>query len=423
MTFGPVWASGAHQAPPTIALSESRRVDVAVIGAGYMGVTAALALATGGARVAVVEKGALAAGASGLNGGQVIPGLKSGPSELIARLGRERGEAVIRYVTRSAERVFELVREYGMDCEFVRSGWIQAAASRAALPEIKVRVAECNQWGGDAVVLEAHAVQSLLGSRTGAYRGGWLDRNAGTLQPLNYLYGLVRAAQGAGADIYTESSAAAISRQRELWQLRLAHGPTLSADSILVCTNAYTDDLWPGLRQSVLPASSLQLATAPLSASLLAQILPQRQAVSESRRVMNYFRIGPQGRLVFGGRGPFRTAQPRDYDELIRGMVRLYPQLQGVPVEYCWAGKVALTRDYLPHVHQPRPGLWLALGCNGRGIGLMSALGTSLGQQLLGRSATHPFGVTPLRPLPLHRLHKLYASGLIQYFRLLDRLS
>ena len=423
MTFGPVWASGAHQAPLTIRLPESRRVDVAVIGAGYMGVTAALALAAVGARVAVVEKGALAQGASGVNGGQVIPGLKSGPSGLIAQLGRDRGEAVIRYVMRSADVVFELVRQHGLDCGIARSGWIQATATRAAVPEMSARVAQCNQWGGDAVMLEAHELQPLLGSRTDAYRGGWLDRKAGTIHPLNYLYGLVCAAQGAGADIYTGSRAMDISRQGELWQLRLAHGPALTADAILVCTNAYTDDLWPGLRQSVLPASSLQVATAPLSASLLAQILPQRQAVSEGRRVMNYFRIGPQGRFVFGGRGPFRTARPHDYDELIRGMVRLYPQLQGVPVEYCWAGKVALTRDYLPHLHQPRPGLWLALGCNGRGIGLMSALGTSLGQQLLGRPATHPFAVSPLRPLPLHRLHKLYAGGLIQYFRLLDRLS
>ena len=423
MTFASVWMSDANDEPQTTQLLESRRVDVAVIGAGYMGITAALALAMGGAQVVVVEKAGLAQGASGLNGGQVIPGLKRGPSELIAQLGQERGAAVIQFVIRSAESVFELIRKHDIDCDAVRCGWVQAAVSRSALPELTARAAEFNQWGGDAAVLDRHEVHTQLGSREGVYCGGWLNRNAGTIHPLNYLYGLVHAAQMAGATIYTESNAAQITMRGQHWQVGLAHGPTVIANGILVCTNAYADNLWPGLRQSIIPASSLQIATAPLPASLLAKILPRRHAVSDSRRVMNYFRIGPQGRFIFGGRGPFRDARRRDYDELGRAMVRLYPQLKDVPVEHRWAGRVALTRDYLPHVHQPKPGLWLALGCNGRGIGLMSALGTSLGAQLLGRTATHPFAVSPLRPLPFHRLHKLYAGSMIQYYRLLDRLN
>ena len=423
MTPVSVWVAGANNAPPTSRLSESSRVDVAIIGAGYTGISAALALTLGGARVAVLEQGALAAGASGLNGGQLIPGLKSSPSELIAQLGSQHGAAVIQFVMGSAALVFELVRKHGIDCDAERSGWIQPTVSRSALPELRLRAADCNRWGGDAVVLERQEIEELLGSRTGAYCGGWLNRGAGTLHPLNYLYGLVRAAQVTGATVFTQSKATQIDREDHLWQVRLAHGPTVSANDVLICTNAYSDDLWPGLRQSILPASSLQIATAPLAASLLAKILPQRQAVSDSRRVMNYFRIGPRGRFMIGGRGPFGEVRRRHYDELVRVMLDLFPQLQGVPVELCWGGKVALTRDFLPHIHQPKRGLWLALGCNGRGIGLMSALGTALGEQLLGLTATHPFAVSPLQPLPLHRLHKFYAGGLIRCFRMLDRLS
>jgi glycine/D-amino acid oxidase-like deaminating enzyme len=423
MSTSPVWTTGANPAPAAVRLTESARADVAVVGAGYLGVTAALALAAGGARVVVVERGTLAEGASALNGGQVIPGLKRGPSGLIAQLGRERGEAVARFVMRSADQVFGLIQRHGIDCSAVRSGWIQAAASPAALPEQRARVAEINARGGAAVLLDAHELQRLLGSRAGAYCGGWQNREAGTLHPLNYLYGLVRAALAGGARICTQSEAVQVTWQAPAWQVRLAHGPVLSAAQLLVCTNAYSDDLWPGLRQSILPASSLQIATAPLPATLLAQILPQGQAVSDSRRVMNYFRIGPQGRFMIGGRGPFRAARRSDYDGLIRAMWRLYPQLRGTAVEHCWEGRVALTRDFLPHVHQPRPGLWCVLGCNGRGIALASALGTAIGNQLLGRADTHPFAVTPLRRLPLHGLHRLYAGGLIQYFRLLDRLG
>ena len=423
MTPSSVWKYCASEAPQAARLTESLRVDVAVIGAGYAGITAALALATGGASVAVIEAGALGGGGSGLNGGQLIPGLKSSPSELIAMLGPERGAAVVRFVMGTADHVFELIRRHRIDCDAQRHGWIQAAVSPAVLPQMRSRATESSQWGGEGVVLDAREVKALIGSRTGVYCGGWLNRRAGTLHPLNYLYGLVRAAQAAGARIFAQSMATAITGDARRWQVGLAHGPTLTASEVLICTNAYADNLWPGLRQSMLAANSLQIATAPLAPQVLATLLPQRQAVSDGRRVMNYFRIGPLGRFMIGGRGPFGAARQRHYDDLLRDALNIFPQLRGVPIEQRWVGKVALTRDFLPHVHQPRPGLWLTLGCNGRGIGLMSALGTALGEQLLGRAATQPFEVSPVRPLPLHRLHRLYAGALIQGFRLLDRLG
>ncbi|MBS0388827.1 MAG: FAD-binding oxidoreductase [Proteobacteria bacterium] len=423
MIAASVWTNQAGAAPKTGALPGPLRVDVAVVGAGYLGTTAALALAAGGARVAVLERGELGQGASGLNGGQVIPGLKRSPAEIEAQLGRERGGAVNRFVLRSADAVFELVARHGIECGAVRNGWIQAAASHAAWLQQRARVNEINERGGNATLLDARELQQLLGVRAGAYAGGWLNRDAGTLHPLNYLYGLARAALAAGVHLHTQSPVVGLQGQAPAWQLRLAHGPVVTAGQVLICTNAYSDDLYPGLRQSILPATSLQIASAPLAPELRAQILPQGQAVSDSRRVMNYFRIGPQGRFMIGGRGPFRAARRSDYDGLVSAMHRLFPQLRDVPVEYRWAGQVALTRDFLPHVHQPRPGLWCVLGCNGRGVALASALGTAIGEQLLGRPGTHPFEVTPLRRLPLHNLHRLYAGGLIQYFRLLDRLG
>lgn len=418
-----VWSASATPAPSLARLDESLRADVLVIGAGYLGVTAALALAGAGARVVAVDRGNLDDGASALNGGQVIPGLKLGPAALIRQLGREQGEAVNRFMADAADLVFELVRKHGIDCSPVRSGWIQAAASPAAWAEQRAHVAEINERGGDAELLDAQAMRRLLGTPTEIYSGGWINRRAGTLHPLNYLRGLVRAAIGAGARVHAQSQAVEIRWQAPTWQVRIAHGPVITAPQVLICTNAYTDDLWPGLRQSILPASSLQIATAPLSEDLRAQILPQGQAVSDSRRVMNYFRVDPQGRFVIGGRGPFRGARDDDYRGLVRAMARLYPQLRDVVVEHGWSGRVALTRDFFPHVHQPRPGLWCALGCNGRGIALSTTLGTALGAQLVGRPNAHPFAVTPLRRLPLHGLHRLYAGALIQYYRLLDRLG
>jgi glycine/D-amino acid oxidase-like deaminating enzyme len=417
-----LWRATAGASPPTATLTESQRVDVAVIGAGYAGITAALALAEGGARVTVLEAGDIGEGGSGLNGGQVIPGLKLSPSELLARFGPERGTAVIRFTMATADRVFELVQRHGIDCDAQRNGWIQAAVSPATLPVMERRVAEAMEWGGDAILLDAAAMRRTIGSNPGAYCGGWLDRRAGTVHPLNYLQGLVRAAQHAGATVCTRSRALSISADAGRWRVATA-GPALTADAVLLFANAYADGLWPGLRTSILAANSLQVCTAPLSEAQLAAILPARQAVSDGRRVMNYYRIGPGGRFMIGGRGPFGAVAPRHYAELRRDTTRLFPALRDAPIEHAWEGRVALTRDYLPHVHQPRAGLWLALGCNGRGVGLMSALGIALGRQLLGGGAAQPFEISPVRPLPLHRLHRLYAGALIRWFRLLDRVA
>ena len=418
-----VWQVDAGAAPPTTQLAEPGHVDVAIIGAGFAGISAALALSEGGARVTVLEAHELGQGGSGLNGGQVIPGLKLSPSELLARFGPERGAAVVRFVMGTADVVFELVQRHGIECDAHRHGWIQGAVTAATMPAMAARAAEMNQWGGDAVVLDANEMNRRIGSHPGAYRGGWLNRRAGTVHPLNYLYGLVHAAQRAGAQICTRSRAVGITTRAGRWQVALSHGPALTADAVLLCANAYADGLWPELRESILAANSLQVATVPLPYAVLSGILPERQAVSDGRRVMNYYRIDPGGRFMIGGRGPFGTVMGRHYDELVRDMLRLFPQVRGTPIEHAWEGRVALTRDFLPHVHQPKPGVWLVIGCNGRGVGLMSALGTALGRQLLGRGATQPFEISPLRPLPLHRLHRLYAGGLIRWFRLLDRLG
>lgn len=400
------------------------RADVVVIGAGYTGISTALALAQGGAKVAVLERGELGAGGSGLNGGQVIPGLKHDPDSLVRELGEARGTEVVRFVLGCADVLFDLVRAHNIDCEPVRTGWIQPTVSAVSMSMLKERALQFNHWGGEADVLDRNAVQQLLGSRPDVYCGGWINRRGGNVHPLNYLYGLVRAAQGAGATVHPGSNAIRISRARGSWDVTLQHGPTVTADRVVIATNAYTDDLWPGVRHTIVGANSLQLATAPLPPELLSSVLPQRQAVSDSRRVMNYYRIGPQGRLLFGGRGPFRLANGvQDYSNLTRAMHHFYPQLRDVPVEFCWNGKVALTRDSLPHVHQPQPGITILLGCNGRGVALSSALGIALGRHLLGAGPDLPFNARPIQPLPLHGLHKLYASLLIQYYRLADRVG
>jgi len=419
-----IWSATANQTLSTQAVGQSASVDVVVVGAGYLGLCTALSLAEGGARVMVLEQGALGGGASGLNGGQVIPGVKPIPSQLVQLYGAHNAERVVAFANGSADTVFGLIAKHHIDCDAVRTGWIQPAVSARSLKALEVRASLHNRWGGDAIMLDAKEVQTLIGNQSGAYCGGWMHRSAGCVHPLNYLLGLVRAAQQQGVLVCTHSRVSGIRKEGAHWQVHTASGPVVRAEQVVLATNAYSHGLWPGLQQTVVAANSLQIATAPLADGVLSDILPKRQAVSDGRRVMNYYRRGPQGRILFGGRGPFvESPSSGAYHDLIRAMHALFPQLRDVPIEFHWSGKVALTRDYLPHIHRPSAGLWAVIGCNGRGVGLMSALGSALGKQIQGHQDANPFLVSAIERLPLHQLNHMYAGALIQYYRLLDQLG
>ncbi|WP_010114975.1 NAD(P)/FAD-dependent oxidoreductase, partial [Burkholderia oklahomensis] len=208
------------------------------------------------------------------------------------------------------------------------------------------------------------------------------------------------------------------------WRIHTAHGPTIDAQQVLLATNGYTDGLWPGLAQSVIAANSFIVATEPLSDALARTILPGGEVASDSRRLLLYFRKDASGRLLVGGRGPCR--EPRgaaDWAHLERSVKLMFPQLENVRHEYRWAGRIAITRDFLPHVHRPAPGLTIALGYNGRGIALATTLGRHLAAAMSGAARALPLAATQVRPIPLHALQRLYISAGVAWYGLLDALS
>lgn len=418
MRMDSIWTVTAGAAPDTSSLADSAAADVAVVGAGYTGIAAALRLAQGGARVVVLDAGTPGMGASGRNGGQVIPGLKYDPDDLAAMYGEES----VDFVGGAADLVFDLIATHKIDCDPVRGGWIQPSMKHAHLKALHSRAAQWVKRGAPAEGLDRSETARLTGSQ--AFVGGWIDRRAGRLHPLNYMRGLLRVALAAGARVYGNTRVTGLRREGNRWLLSTAVGAPVTADEVVIGTNGYTDDLWPDLKRTVIPANSFQIATAPLNADALRSLLPEGSVVSDSRRVANYFRIGPGGRLLMGGRGTF--AEPRsaaDYAFLTRAVVEIFPDLAGIPVEYGWAGRIALTRDFLPHIHQPVPNLTIALGYNGRGVALATAMGNAIGAHLLDRSALLPLKLTRINPLPLHDLHRQYATAMIYYYRLRDMLE
>jgi glycine/D-amino acid oxidase-like deaminating enzyme len=416
-----LWAATALPAPATPTLETSARADVCVIGGGYAGLSTALALAERGVQTIVLEAREPGWGGSGRNGGQVIPGLKYDPDEIEAMFGPERGPRLVDFAGRAADAVFDLIARYSLDVPHARSGWIQGAHSKPTVELVKRRAGEWERRGAPVAFLDKAETDRHLG--TTQYLASWIDRRGGAVQPLAYARGLVRAAQAAGAVIHGESPATGLERRDGKWIVTTRGGARVTADRVIICTNAYGGDLWPRLKQTVIAPNSSQIATAPLSDNVRKSILPFGQVSSDARRLLVYFRLDDRGRLLVGGRGPLREPKgDADWAHLEAMLPRLFPQAQGAPIAFRWCGRVAITRDFLPHLHAPAPGLLIDIGCMGRGIALQTAMGQAMAAYVAtGDADALPLPLTDVRPLPFHGVHKAVAAAFIAWYRFLDR--
>jgi glycine/D-amino acid oxidase-like deaminating enzyme len=420
-TFTCVWdetlRAPSFRAAPLEGLENS---DLIVVGGGILGLSAALHAARMGASVRLLEAGDIGEAASGLNGGQVIPGLKHDPDWLLMHFGVARGASLVAFGAGTADAVFDLIEREHLEVPRQRSGWIQAAHTPTAAAAAERRAHQWSARGVASKVLSAAEVAVATGAR--GYVGGWLDPRAGVIHPLAYARELARVAAEAGVKIAISVRAIRLFRRIGGWIVEAADGHSLRSKAVIVATNAYSDGLVPGLARTLLPLHSFQIATVPLPLVLREAILPGGQAVSDSRRILVYYRKTPDGRLMLGGRGSMAEPKgPRAWAHLEAAMRRLFPALTGVAIERRWFGRVAMTLDHLPHLHEPEPGLIVAVGCQGRGIGLMTALGPSLARYVASRDpAELPFPITPIRPIPLHRFRHLGIGAAIAWYRTID---
>jgi glycine/D-amino acid oxidase-like deaminating enzyme len=417
-----LWSATAAPGPQLEQLTQNARAQVTVIGAGYTGLSAALHLAGAGRDVIVLEAAEIGERASGLNGGQVIPGVKHDPDTLEELFGPVVGPRLVATVASGPDLVFDLIQKHEIACAATRTGWIQPATSAAAINAITVRARQWARRGADVALLSAEETARLTGSQR--YSGGWIDRRGGTVQPLSYVRGLARAACNAGARIFSRSPVTALERTGSEWQVRTPVG-SVTSPTVILATDAYTDRLLDRLRRTLIPVPSFQVATEPLPANLRQHVLPGGQSASDTWHLLRYFRLDPTGRLVMGSRGTFgnvpAAVAARHHYRAVR---EIYPQLEGLRYEFHWGGLVAMTRDHLPHLHEVAPGLLAGLGYNGRGVAMATVMGRILAQWALGTPATDlDFPVTPIDPIPLHRFNQLGARLAIQGLRALDGLA
>ncbi|MCW5746978.1 MAG: FAD-binding oxidoreductase, partial [Alphaproteobacteria bacterium] len=413
------WAVTAPPAPPTSPLDGERDVDVAVVGGGFSGLSTALHLAEDGLSCAVVEADEIGAGASGRNNGQVIPTMsRADPSAMVAKFGQPRGERFAGLVRDSAQILFDLVRRHGIDCAAEQTGWVQPAHTPGRVAKIaERRVREWGALGAPVELLDRQQTAQLLGSD--AYCGAWLNRSGGHINPLAFARGLARAAIARGAQVFTASPAIAIDRAADGWRVRTARG-ALRAGRVIIATNAYTDDVWPGLKREVVPVFSFQMATRPLSDNVRKSLLPGRQAMSDTRGDLHFCRYTHDHRLVTGAPLLWRGDLDRRLREHVaRRLQGLFPQIGDVTFDHLWCGYVGMTTDHFPRLHELAPGVATWIGCNGRGVALATAMGPELARWAASKASIDDLALpaTPLQPIVAHALAKRLARGMLWVYR------
>ncbi|MGV3550744.1 NAD(P)/FAD-dependent oxidoreductase [Rhizobium sp.] len=416
----PLWADDVRRAEATAPIGARESCDLLIIGAGFLGLNAARIAARRGLSVRVIDARRLGEGASGLNGGQVIPGLKYDPEKILAHFGEEQGTRLNSFAESTADVLFRTIHEERLDVPHARSGWIQACHTQTALGAATERHRQWAARGADVELLDSVAIGRAIG--TSNYLGGFHDRRAGLVQPYAFVMELARIALEAGALISENVRCVRLRKTEGRWRATTDKGAEIDAGKVLLATNAYTDDLIPGLARTLVPLHSFQVATSVMPPELQQSILPGGQAVSDSRRIIIYYRKSPDGRLVLGGRGrmgPPRTAE--DWKHLENGLTRIFPALEGLPIEKRWFGRVAVTKDGLPHVHMPEEGLATVVGCQGRGVAMMTAIAEPMVDFLASGDVKRlPFPVTAISPIQFHAFRQVGVAATIAWYRMLD---
>ncbi|MBL8701992.1 MAG: FAD-binding oxidoreductase [Alphaproteobacteria bacterium] len=412
-------ARPAIESPP---LDGDTRVSVAIVGGGFTGLSAALHLAEKGADVAVLEAHEPGWGASGRNGGQVNPGLKSDPDQVEADFGPELGRRMVAMSWDAPNVVFDLVRRHQIVCEASQAGTLRAAYTPSAVAGLRTSHEQGQRRGMPVELLDEAAMERTTGTRR--YRAGFLDRNGGHVNPLGYARGLAQAAQQAGARIHGGTPVAAMRRDGGVWHLRTPTG-TVRAERVILATNGYTDDLWPGLRRSVVPVYSGIVASEPLPEAVARDIFPRRASLYEVGNITVYYRLDAQNRVLMGGRCRQSDASGvAPFQFLADYTLQLWPQLRGVRFTHGWNGQVAMTADHYPHIHEPAEGVIACLGYNGRGVAMATAMGPQLARRVLGGApAAIDMPITTIKEMPFHAFWKTGVAARVAYGRLRDRLG
>jgi glycine/D-amino acid oxidase-like deaminating enzyme len=418
--LSPYWWETA----PRPALDASRvpeTVDVAIIGSGYTGLNAALQIARGGRSTLVVDAEDAGWGCSTRNGGQISTSIKPGFDALARRHGPQLAYDILKEGQRSLEWIGELVAAEKIECDFGVVGRFHAAHNAAQFAGLARTIA--NQPKGlevPAQLVPRAELHAELG--TDAYWGGVVYTRHASLDPGRYHQGLLERVLAAGGTVIAHCPVTAIERDSDGFRVITARGPT-RARAVVVATNGYTGKLTPWLRRRVIPIGSYMIATEPLPAAQVARLNPKNRIVSDTRKVVFYYRASPdRRRILFGGRVSNSETDPEiSGPKLHVEMVKIFPELAGTRITHSWCGFIAYSFDELAHLGK-HDGLHYAMGYCGSGVGMASYMGMRLGQQVLGlKEGRTALDGLSFQTRPLYSGNPWFLAPSIHYYRWRDR--
>jgi glycine/D-amino acid oxidase-like deaminating enzyme len=382
------------------------RVEVAVIGAGFTGLSAARTLSQRGAKIAVLESETIGWGASSRNGGMVLTGMKMGVNQLISIYGRELTQRMYAASLDTIDCVAQIIREENIDCDFARCGHLEVACKQKHFDDY-ARQAEviAREFNHELRVVKKNDLNAEIGSQI--YYGGMVDEVSAGLNPARYVAGLGAAAIKAGAEIFEHTKLENLQRESNQgeagWKLTTSRG-ALWAREVFVATSGYTGKATPALQKKLIPIGSFIVTTEVLSEALARELSPRNRMIYDSKNYLYYYRLTPDRRMLFGGRAAFfpENAQTirRSAEILRRGMIDVYSQLRDAKIDYAWGGTLDFAFDIMPHAGQ-LDGLYYAVGYAGHGVAMATYQGRKIAELMSGDNTENPFVGIPFPGAPL----------------------
>ena len=396
--------------------------DVAIVGSGYTGLAAALELARAGRQVVVLDSEDAGWGCSSRNGGQVSTSIKLSYGQLAARYGAATALNIRSEGLKALEWIEDFIRRERIECNFEKTGRFHAAHNAAAF---RALVHEVTHQPKEVEV--PYRILSRSEQRDGIgsdfYHGGILYPAHASLHPAKFHQGLLDRVLQAGVQVLARTEVETIGKERDGFQIESRAG-SMRARDVIVATNGYTGRLTPGLQRRVIPIGSYIIATELLPESLTSRLIPNNRVISDSRKIVFYFRLSEdRRRVVFGGRVAASETNPDvSAPRLHAHMTRIFPELAATRISYSWCGFVAYTFDSLPHLGR-HDGVYYCMGYCGSGVSLAPYFGTRIAQQLLGRAEGRTaLDNRPFESRPLYSGNPWFLPWAIAYYGLRDRL-
>jgi glycine/D-amino acid oxidase-like deaminating enzyme len=402
-------------------------IEVAVVGGGFCGLSAARTLAKRGVKVAVLEAEAPGWGASSRNGGMVLTGMKLPVPALIKRYGRDTVRKMYAASLESIDSVEQIVREENIDCSFSRCGHLEVACKQSHFDGYEESAGLIKrEFNHELRIVPKSELRAEIGSQI--YFGGMVDETSAGLNPARYVAGLAQAAQRAGARLHDHTrvekvEAASVNGVRK-FRLQTSKG-AITAREVLLASGAYTTEATPALRKKIIPIGSYIIATEVLPAGLARELSPRNRMIYDSKHFLYYYRLTPGNRMLFGGRAAFfpetENTVRQSAEILRRGMIGVYPQLRDIKVEFVWGGTLDFTLDVMPHAGKI-DGMYFAAGFAGHGVAAATWFGAKLAAQICGDPSDTPFDAIkfPSAPLGLRSGHTWALPLAGAWYRLLD---